>query len=159
MRALDVFWHVYRRDQIKPELRGNLVYFLEIPALPGAPVMRHVIDPRGMDFPDSSRFARLPGLSGNHHGILFESVTKAAAYDLMLLDPRIQKADPRFAFYNRDIICNAREFFLIDPEGGFEGMPERTVRLLQGQNVLLERLRRVREGVVGGPKWRVMREA
>jgi hypothetical protein len=139
MKTLDIFWHVYRRNQIKPGLCGDLVYFLDIPSLPGVPVIRRVIELRGTGFPQKARFPRSPSLNGTHHGILFEGVNQAAADQLMLAGPKIHKADPRFAFYNRDVICNAREFFLINPESGFEGMSEQTVRLLQGQNVVLER--------------------
>jgi hypothetical protein len=134
MKQLDVYWHIYRRDQIKPGLRGELIYFLEIPAFPGALVARQILDPSGLDFPAQ------PFLSATHHGILYQGVSKSAADDLMLLDPSVQRADPRFVFYNRDLVCNSRKFFLIDPEHGFQTMPEHTVRLLCGQTVLLEKL-------------------
>ncbi len=181
MKRLDVYWHIYPRDQIKPELRGNLIYLLEIPALPGAPVVRQIVDPRGLDFPkrvsencqqnvgadvrrrisgherlvfrlltwgptsfqtraDHPRFPAPPLWSAAHHAILYQGVSKAAADDRMLLDPSIQRADPRFAFYNRDLICNSRQFFLVDPQYGFETMPEHTVRLLCGQTVILDKL-------------------
>ncbi|HWX21662.1 MAG TPA: hypothetical protein VN578_17295 [Candidatus Binatia bacterium] len=140
MKQLDFYWHIYRRDQIKPELRGNLVYLLQIPATLGTPVVRHVFDPRGVDFPASPGRRFAAGLVKNqHHGILYDGVSKAAVCDLRLEDPKLSKADPRFAFYNREVVCKSRDFFLIDPVAGLETMPDHTVRLLCGQNAILEK--------------------
>src|SRR5215470_8312302 len=106
MRPSDVYWHIYRRDEIKPELRGRLIYVLEILRVPGCPVLRHVFDPLGRDFPSDSR-ARIANLmAALRHGIIYYGVSKAAAYDVMLTDPRIFKGDRRFLLYNHEIICN-----------------------------------------------------
>jgi len=133
MKPSDVYWHIYRRDEIKPELQGRMVYVLEIPRTPGCPVLRHVFDPLGRDFPADCR-PRVLGLVTNlRHGLVYEGVSKAAAYDVMLTDPRILKSDSQFLLYNHEIICNSRKFFLSEPERGFASMPKRTAQLLFGR--------------------------
>jgi hypothetical protein len=132
MRPSDVYWHIYRLDEIKPELQGRMIYVLEIPRVPGCPVLRHVFDPLGRDFPADSQ-KRIAGLmSSLRHGIIYHGVSKAAAYDVMLTDPRILKGDKRFLLYNHEIICNSRTFFLTQPNRGFERMPKFTAQLLCG---------------------------
>jgi hypothetical protein len=140
MKPLNVYWHIYRRHQIKPEFRGNLVYLLEIPPLLGAPVIRHVFDPRAVDFPVSPRHRFTVLVKDRHHGIIYDGVSKLAISEFRAHDPKINRADPRFALYNRQIVCQSREFFLTDPEEGFDHLPEHTLRLLCGQNVLLSKL-------------------
>src|ERR1041384_8666266 len=101
MKPADVFWHIYRRDQIKPPLHGHLVYLLEVPPAPGSPVVRNVFDPTGQDFPANIRQRIRAALTRRHHGIVYEGVSKAAAYGLLLVDPPIRKDDPRFLRYNQ----------------------------------------------------------
>jgi len=135
MRPSDVYWHIYRRDEIRLELQGRLIYVLEIPRVPGCPVLRHVFDPLGREFPSDSRH-RISGLiTGLRHGIIYHGVSKAAAYDVMLTDPRILKGDKRFVLYNHEIICNSRIFFLAEPNHGFEDMSRHTAQLLCGHPV------------------------
>lgn len=145
MRPLDVYWHIYRKEQIKPELRGPLFYLLEIPIAPGFPVLRHVFDPVGRDFPKSPRQKLRALLPGRRHGIFYEGVSKAAVYDVTLLDPKILKEDRHFLIYNRILVCNSRQFFLLEPNQGLEGLPPHTARLLSGKLVSVEY-------VVSGPR-------
>jgi len=135
MKPSDVYWHIYRRDGIKPELQGRLVYVLEIPRTPGCPVLRHVFDPFGRDFPADWHPRILSLVTNQRHGLIYDGVSKAAAYDVMLTDPRILKGDSQFLLYNHQIICNSRNFFLNEPERGFESMPKRTAQLLFGRAV------------------------
>jgi hypothetical protein len=142
MRPSDVYWHIFRRDEIKPELQGRLVYVLEIPRVAGCPVLRHVFDPLGRDFPADS-CQRIMGLvTGLRHGIVYEGISKAAAYDVMLTDPRILKSDSRFLLYNHEIICNSRKFFLAEPDHALESMPAHTAQLLCGLTVSTATTRR-----------------
>src|SRR6266853_1108805 len=106
MRPSDVYWHFYRRHEIKPEFQGRMIYVLEIPRVPGCPVLRHVFDPLGRDFPSDSRQRLLHLMTSLRHGIVYHGVSKAAAYDVMLTDPRILKGDRKFVLYNHAIICN-----------------------------------------------------
>jgi hypothetical protein len=132
MRPSDVYWHIYRRGEIKPELRGRMIYVLEIPRVTGCPVLRHVFDPLGHYFPCDSRERISALMTGSRNGIIYNGISKAAAYDVMLTDPRILKLDTRFVLYNHEIVCNSRKFFLVQPEHGFDTMPEHTARLLCG---------------------------
>jgi len=132
MKPSDVYWHIYPRNEIKPECRGRMVYVLEIPRNPGCPVLRHVFDSLGRDFPADS-YHRIMGLiTSLRHGIVYQGINKASAYDVMLTDPRILKGDSQFLLYNHEIICNSRKFFLSEPEHGFESMPKHTAQLLCG---------------------------
>ncbi len=111
MRKPDVYWQIYRQDQIKPQWRGRLIYVLEIPRIPGTPVLRHVFDPTGGEFPRgegqrNNLLRRLP------HGIIYEGVNRTAVFEVMRFDPRISPQDPAFIFYNRKVVHNSRRFFL-----------------------------------------------
>jgi len=128
MSSSHVYWHIYPQDQIKSELRGNLVLVLEVPWAAGSPVIRRIVDPTGLDFPCTGAFCGV--LRTDHHGIMYVGVNKSAAYDLMLADPPMLLADTSYALYNRDIIRNARNFFLIDPNRGFKAMPQHMIQLL-----------------------------
>ncbi len=132
MKPADVFWHVYRRDRIKPPLQGHLVYVLEVPNTPGLPVVRTVFDPTGHDFPGHIEQKTKVALAKRHHVIIYEGVSKAAAYGLLLVDPVIRTDDPRFLRYNQEVVCNSRLFFLAHPEQGMESVPEPLSRLLRG---------------------------
>jgi hypothetical protein len=134
---MNVFWHIYRRHQIKPELRGHLVYLLEVARQPGLPVLRHVFDPTARDFPIGTRQAatllrRLP------HGIVYRGINKEAVYEVLLRDPPITLDDPHFTEYNRRIITNSREFFLVEPWFNCLGVAPETERLLCGELVTTE---------------------
>lgn len=137
---MNVYWHVYRRHQIRPELRGHLIYLLEVARQPGQPVLRHVFDPTGCDFPIGTRQAatllrRMP------NGIVYRGVSKEAVYEVLLRDPPITLDDPQFTEYNRQIICNSREFFLVDPWFNRLGVARETERLLCGELVGGEELK------------------
>ena len=115
MRAQDIHWHIYPKAQIKPELHGNLIYILEVPAFAGAPVLRDVFDPTGLEFPATAR-RRISSLFDTHYnGIVYVGLSKTAVYDVMLYDPVLLNDDTDFAFYNRQIVANARNFFLTNP--------------------------------------------
>jgi len=134
---MNVYWHIYRRHQIKPERRGHLVYLLEVAKQPGLPVLRHVFDPTGRDFPLGTRQAatllrRLP------HGIVYRGINKEAVYEILLRDPPITLDDPHFTEYNRRIISNSREFFLVEPWFNRLGVTPQTERLLSGELVTAE---------------------
>ena len=133
MKPSDVYWHIYRRDEIKPELQGRMVYVLEIPRTPGCPVLRHVFDPLGRDFPADWHPRILSLVTNLRHGLIYDGIDKAAAYDVMLTDPRILKGDSQFLLYNQEIICNSRKFFLSEPERGLESVPKHTAQLLCGR--------------------------
>jgi hypothetical protein len=114
MKKPDVYWQVYRQDQIKPERRGRLVYLLEIPRIAGAPVLRHVFDPSGEEFPTGERqraslLRRLP------HGVVYEGVNRASVFEVLKSDPRISPGAEGFLDYNRAVVRNSRRFFLIEP--------------------------------------------
>ena len=132
MKSFDVYWHIYRREQIKPEFRGYLNCVLEVPLAPGLPVLRNILDPTGRNSPIAGRETLASLFEGPHHGVVFEGVCKSAVYELVALDPEIREERPQFSSYNREIICNAREFLLTDPEGGLEKLPESHARLLSG---------------------------
>ena len=83
-----------------------MIYVLEIPRVPGCPVLRHVFDPLGRDFPADSRERISALMSSFRHGIIYAGISKAAAYDVMLTDPRILKGDSRFMLYNHEIVCS-----------------------------------------------------
>ena len=125
----DIYWHIYGRDQIKPALRGNLVYVMEIPRDTIGPVLRHVFDPSGLEFPaGKTQLMRL--LKRLPHGIIYQGVNKAAVYDVLLSDPRIRRHDIHLHEYNRALVRNSRHFFLVDPEHPFEEMPAATAHML-----------------------------
>ena len=129
-RSAHIYWHIYPEEQIRLEFRGRLVLVLEIPWLPGSPVIRHIFDATGRDFPpiDPSSFSAL--MSAKHHGILYMGVNKEAVCELMLSDPPITKDDADYAFYNREIVANARNLLLLDPNLGFKAMPQHMAQLL-----------------------------
>jgi len=130
VRSPHVYWHVYPREQIKPELRGDLLCMIEVPWTPGSPVVRDIVDPTGRDFPNQA-VSRFPALMrADHHGILYAGVSKTAVNDLMLTDPQLLPIDSAYSFYNRQIVSNARNFFLLDPNRGFKTMPQHMVQLL-----------------------------
>ncbi len=135
MKPMDVYWHIYSRDQIKPELRGRLIYLLEVPSAPGSPVLRHVFDPAGREFPANSHQRVMALLANLRHGIVFDGVSKHSVYDVLLFDPKIRREDPFFHQYNRGIISNSRTFFLQEPQRGMRGVPAATARLLNGEPV------------------------
>ena len=132
MKRFDVYWHIYRRQQIKPEVRGYLICVLELPPATGLPVLRNILDPTGRDFPIAGPGALAALLEFRHHAVVFEGVCKSAVYDLVTLDPVIREERPQFMSYNREIVRNARQFLLADPDRNLKGMPEGTARLLQG---------------------------
>jgi hypothetical protein len=132
MKSLDVYWHVYRRDQIKPEFQGYLICVLEVPSVSGFPVLRNILDPNGRDFPIAGREVLAALWGRRHHGVIFEGVCKSAIFELVALDPMIRVEQPQFASYNRKIILNARQFLLTDPDHSLEAMPGHNSRLLLG---------------------------
>ncbi len=103
---------------------------LEVPWLPGSPVLRNIFDPTGRDFPRISPPTFSSWMSAQHHGIVYAGLNKSAVYDLMLSDPQISKTDPDYAVYNREIVANARNIFLLDPNLGFKAMPHHMAQLL-----------------------------
>jgi len=130
MRAHHIYWHIYPQDQIKPELRGGLIFVLEVPWEAGSPVVRDIVDTTGRDFPARTRF-KFPSLPRpDYHGIMYVGVNKPAVYDLMLLDPQIIPENPDYSRYNAGIIANARNFFLRDPNRGFKALPQHLAQLL-----------------------------
>jgi hypothetical protein len=121
---------MYPQGQIKPALRGNLVFVLAVPWVVGSPVVRDILDPIGNDFPGQP-IIRLPALiHPDHHGIMYIGVNKSAICDVMCADPKMVPEDPNYAVYNRQIVANARNFFLLDPNRGFKTMPQHMVQLL-----------------------------
>ena len=132
MKPFDVYWHIYRREQIKPALRGNLICVVEVPPEMGFPVVRNILDPNSLDFLAASRQTLAELMERRQHTIIFEGVRKSAFYQLVSLDPVIQKERPRFISYNREIVQNARQFLLADPNCGLEAMSESQAQLLHG---------------------------
>jgi len=132
MQPFDIYWHIYRRNQIRPELRGNLVCVIEVPPAMGFPVVRNILDPASKDFATTSRQMLAELLERRHHVIIFEGVRKSAFFQLVGHDPVILKERPRFISYNREIIHNARQFLLADPDCGLEVLPQNNARLLCG---------------------------
>jgi len=132
MQAADVYWHRYPREEIKPEIRGNLVYVLEVPRRGGAPVARHIFDKTGKSFPHASRLMKAL-LSSPNNAIIFDGISKGSVYDALLCDPAIDKRDKAFVNYNRTLICSTRRFFLSRPGAGFDTLPITAVRLLCGE--------------------------
>jgi hypothetical protein len=130
MRSPHLYWHIYPRHQIRPELRGNLLFVLEVPWAPGSPVLRNIFDPTGRDFPRTSPASFPEFMRTEHHGILYAGLNKTAVYDLMLADLPVSKTDPDYAIYNRQIVANARNLLLLDPNLGFKAMPHHMAQLL-----------------------------
>jgi hypothetical protein len=120
----DVYWRIYRPDRIKPQLRGNLIFVLEIPAEPSSPVVRHIFDPSGMDFPAQPRRGITRLLAQQRHGIVFDGVSKAAVDELMLSNPEMRKSNSQLELFHRDLVGNSRRFFLTNPEPDFDVPPE-----------------------------------
>lgn len=131
MRALNQYWHIYRPDQIKPELRGGLILILEMPASTGSPVLRHLFEMRQKG--DGTHEVSGPPLARGTNRIVFAGVAENAIYDLMLSDPAIRRDDVGYTSYNRQVVRNARQFLLQEPEHGFALLPATTARLLSGQ--------------------------
>ena len=129
MRLPHLSWHIYPQEQIRPELGGNLAFVLEVPWSPNSPVLRNIFDPTGTEFPRAS-FRLLNLERQDHHGILYAGVNRAAVCDLMLSDPQLLNEAPDYALYNRQIVANARNFFLLDPNLGFKSMPQHMAHLL-----------------------------
>jgi hypothetical protein len=116
MKSPVLYWHIYTRDQIRPEHRGNLVYVLELPATGCAPVLRDIFDPSGIDFPNAAQPRLRALLESGYHGILYIGLNKAAVYEVMAEDPQILQDDRDFSHYNCELLKNARQFFLSAPE-------------------------------------------
>jgi len=133
MKTLDVYWHIYPRAQIKPGFRGHLICVLEVPPVPGFPVLRSVLDTTDREFPIAGREALATMLEGRHHGLVFAGVCKSAILELITLDPVIREERPRFASYNRELVHNARHFLLADTDRVLKGLPKNTARLLRGE--------------------------
>ncbi len=129
----DVYWHIYGQDQIRPELRGKLIYLIEVPRAIGSPVLRNIFDPTGTQFPANAPERITALLDGEHHGIIYSGVSKAAVYDVMAFDEPIRNEDYSFLLYNEQIITNSRRFFLIDPDRAPDALPCYTARLLSGR--------------------------
>ena len=104
----NVQWTIHKEDEIKPELRGELIYVVELPETPDAPALRHVVDPKGTQFPSSGK-AKLSDES-KHRTVVFEGVNKAAVYEVMLADPPLFES--ALEEYNRNILKNCEAFFL-----------------------------------------------
>jgi hypothetical protein len=112
MKRNHVTWLVYRRDQIKADRRGRLIYILEMPAGAGCPVLRHVFDPIGRLFPACTHQDLTRFVASHSDAIVFHGISLEAAYGVMLSDPRISQADTGFAGYNRELLTQAQSFFL-----------------------------------------------
>jgi hypothetical protein len=120
----DVYWRIYRPDRIKPHLRGNLIFVLEIPANPNGSVLRHIFDPSGMDFPAQPRRGITRLLAQQRQGIVFDGVSKAAIEELMKSNPEAPKSNSPSNLSRHDLVGNSRSFFLTNPEPDFEVSPE-----------------------------------
>ena len=125
-------WHVYRREHIKPELRGRLIYVLEISNQPGQPLVRDIFDPTGKEFPCNTREQQLALLERKNNGIVFVGVNKAAVYDLVTQDPPIQNTADRYLDYNSSILENSLEFLLGDSSAQTQALPVEISRFAIG---------------------------
>jgi hypothetical protein len=132
MRPSDIYWHVYRREQIKASVRGSLICLVEIPRLAGEPVVRHVFDPRGIRYPKGNRHLK-EILRRRAHGLGFHGISEDAVFDLLLTDPPILKQDTNLFAYNRGVIGNTRRSFLLDPDWDCPALPPFAARLLAGK--------------------------
>jgi hypothetical protein len=136
MIARHTFWQIFGGDYLKPKLRGDLVYLLEVPGTAGIPVLRNVFDPSGVDFPANS-YERLQALlEVGHHGILFEGVSRAAVDALMDWEPPISQNDTEFLVYNRRLIWSSMNLLLAHPYDALEHLPEPLVKLLGLESVV-----------------------
>lgn len=140
MQSSDVYWHIYHREQIKPEWRGRLVYVLEVPPVAGVPIIRDIFDPTGADFPSNTRSRISAVLEGQNHGIVYAGVNKGAVYNIMKQDPLILAEDSDFARYNRELVTNSRHFFLINPHLGLNLMAGTTLCLVTGSSMVQRRM-------------------
>jgi hypothetical protein len=130
MRSPHVYFHIYPQNQMKPALRGHLILVLGVPWGLRSPVVRDILDPAGNDFVGQP-IMRLPALiRPDHHGIVYIGVNESAICDMMLGDPQMLPEDANYAVYNRQIVSNTRNFFLLDPNRGFKTMPQHLVQLL-----------------------------
>lgn len=109
----DVYWHIYRPEQVRAARRGRLVYVLEVPTVSGPPVMRSIFDLQGELYPGNLD-ARLGAVLGDRreHGLIFAGVSPAALEQLVSLDPGITAEDPLFFNYNWAVVRNALDFLL-----------------------------------------------
>jgi hypothetical protein len=132
MATRGVYWHIYPPHQIKPELRGHLLCILAIPGSGNSPVIRDVVDPSGRDFPRFPQIKITDFVNGPHHGIVFQGVSREALYEVISLDPPIDRADVTCSGYNRQIVDNCRKFFLRNPGHPWNGVPQTASKLLCG---------------------------
>jgi hypothetical protein len=116
MKSPQLHWHIFTREQIRPEHRGNLVYILELSATGCAPALRDIFDPSGIYFPDAAQPRLRALIESGYHGIIYSGLNKTAVYDVMAEDPPILQHDTTFAIYNSELIQHARKFFLSHPE-------------------------------------------
>lgn len=116
----DVYWHIYQPEQIRSARRGQLIYVLEIPTVPGPPVMRSIFDPAGERYPANLQ-DRLGALFADRrdHGLVFTGVNEKAVDDLLSLDPDITADDPLFFNYNWAVIRNTLDHLLLSEADPF----------------------------------------
>ena len=134
MKSKHVHLLFYPQPEIKPRLRGHLIYVLEIPRIPGLPVLRQIYDQTGKDFPPLPH-SDLFSIAREHGDcIAFMGVSKDSVFDVMTFDPPLSNDDSGLDRYKRDLLRNARNFFLATPDSGRQcdlgTVPERIAMLL-----------------------------
>jgi len=125
------FWQIFCGENIKPDVRGELLYLLEIPGTLGVPVLRNAFDPAGTQYPANS-YDRLQALLElGHHGIMFDGVSKAAVEALLDWEPPMTREDDQFMVYNRRLVWSSMNLLLCDPVDALEQIPDPIVRMLK----------------------------
>lgn len=104
--------HCYPQDQIKPKLRGDLVYALEVPQEPDAPIIRHIFGTNATNFPVLPVHGLLGLAREIGDAVVFLGVSKSAVYGVIEFDPPIRNRSADFAEYNRELVCASQKFFL-----------------------------------------------
>jgi hypothetical protein len=118
MNSTDMYWQVYRQDKIRPELRGDLIYVIEVPAAPGEPAIRHVWDLTARHFPAEPRQKLAEIISRGHSGVVYQGVSAPPACEAIDCDPSIDPVARSCVSYNREILAASKQFFL-DRAGAF----------------------------------------
>ena len=114
-RPVDIHWHIYSRDQIRPEYRGRLIYVLELAACVHAPILQEVFDPDGREFPAPTRERFSALIEAGYHTVVYAGLNKPAVDELMAQNPELLCADLDFRHFNRHLLLAARYSLLLDP--------------------------------------------
>jgi CheY-like chemotaxis protein len=152
---MNSYWHVYPREQIKPEFAGDGIYALAVPTGTGAAVRSFV----GTNL-RHHRIATLPeiqqdvGVLAYPYGLIFEGINRDSLNHLEEPEPLWEAAGFEVPCRNQQVISAARKLFLSQAAIP-RGTDPLTFCLLQGLTHLLPSFRsfpRIPIASLGEPK-------